>query len=931
MSIRQEEVQPTSTECPRCQSINPGSAKYCGKCSSPLLSPQDISSLSTRTAELTVKELTRGTLFAGRYEVIEELGEGGMGKVFRVEDKKIKEDIVLKLIRPEIASDKQTIERFSNELKYARKIAHRHVCRMYDLGEEEDTNYITMEYVPGENLKSMIRMMGQLSPAQAVSIATQVCEGLAEAHRQEVVHRDLKSSNIMIDKQGNTRIMDFGVARSLQAKGLTGARVMIGTPGYMSPEQVEGKPADQRSDIYSLGVILYEMTTGKLPFKGDSALSVAMKHKTEQPPDPRKLNSQVSSELSRMILRCMEKEREKRYQNVEKFLSELRRIEQEISVFEREIPSRKLLTLKDVGRVLRKRWTMVVLLCAVIAAVALAFLYLTREQPFIPSQGMKMLVVLPFENLGPPEDEYFADGLTEELTSRLSYIHGIGVISRTSAKLYKKTPKTIKQIGEELGVDYVLEGTVRWDRSGRSESRVRITPQLIQVSDDTHLWTDRFDRVIEDIFMVQTEIAEQVAQKLDLAIMGPERKALYTQPTDNLEAYDYYLQANKQSTKASENLDSQEFEKSIELFEKAIELDPDFTLAYISQSVTHLLVYGSGTERTQERLAKARACIDKAFELDPDFPSVKTALGLYYYWGFQDYDRALEMFESVKQSWPNFLSPYLGYIYRRQGKWEESITQIENSLKLNPRNFSISTQLGVSYLATRRYKEAEELYDRILSIEPGDYGTQLSKGDVALISEGNTMKARAVYEKLPRNRMTDFNWFFVYMLERKFQDALDHITSLPYDSFYWAASYFHKDLAYASIHLAQKEITLVKTHANKARIAIEKALSENPGDPRLHAALGLAYAYLDRREEAVRQGIRAAELYPMSRDAVEGRYYINNLLTIYTIVGDYNKAIDQLEYLLSIPSGDIISIPLLRLDPSWDPLREHPRFQRLLQ
>ncbi|MFB0565781.1 MAG: serine/threonine protein kinase, partial [Candidatus Aminicenantaceae bacterium] len=387
-------------ECPVCQFINPASTEYCRNCATSLPPSGHISSISTKTFNLLAKELTRGSIFASRYEVIEELGEGGMGRIFRVEDKKIKEEVALKLIKPEIASDKKTIERFSNELKYARKIAHRNVCRMYDLGEEKQTHYITMEYVPGEDLRSMIKMVGQLSAAQAVSIARQVSEGLAEAHRLGVVHRDLKSSNIMIDKAGNARIMDFGLARSLQAKGIPDAGMMVGTPEYISPEQVDGKDTDQRSDIYSLGVIIYEMMTGRLPFEGDSPLSIALKHKTERPPDPRKFNPQVTPELSRLILKCMEKERERRYQSAEELRTELTRIEGGMPQAEREAPSEKAVTLKALMGAVRKRWAMVAVLCAVVLVAASAFLYLGREGPVVPSSEVKMLVVLPFENLG---------------------------------------------------------------------------------------------------------------------------------------------------------------------------------------------------------------------------------------------------------------------------------------------------------------------------------------------------------------------------------------------------------------------------------------------------------------------------------------------------------------------------------------------------
>jgi len=333
--------------CPKCHFENPDDILFCGKCGTRFDSPGDIS--VTETLETPKEELTTGSTFAGRYQIIEELGKGGMGRVYKVNDTDIKEKIALKILKPEIASDERTIERFRNEIKLARKIAHKNVGRMFDLGKAEGTYFITMEFVPGQDLKALIRQTGKLTVETTLSIAKQVCEGLEEAHNHGVVHRDLKPSNIMIDKEGNVRIMDFGIARSLKAKGLTGSGVMIGTPEYMSPEQAEAKDVDQRTDIYSLGIVLYEMLTGQLPFEGDTPLSIAMKHKSESFTNPKTLNSQIPDDLNSVVLKCLEKSKTNRYQSVEEVNRDLSAIIKKIPGTKKEIPKKKPLTSKEIS------------------------------------------------------------------------------------------------------------------------------------------------------------------------------------------------------------------------------------------------------------------------------------------------------------------------------------------------------------------------------------------------------------------------------------------------------------------------------------------------------------------------------------------------------------------------------------------------------
>ena len=915
-------------KCPKCHSDNPENQKFCGECAAPLQLSKDIP--VTETIETPKEELTTGAVFAGRYQIIEELGKGGMGRVYKAHDTRIKEKIALKLIKPEIASDKKTIERFSNELKFARKIRHKNVCQMFDLGEEKGTHFISMEYVPGEDLKSMIRMSGQLAIGTSLSIAKQICEGLSEAHKLGVVHRDLKPSNVMIDKEGNTRIMDFGIARSLKAKGITGAGVMIGTPEYMSPEQVEGKDVDQRSDVYSLGVILYEMVTGQVPFEGDTPFIIGMKHKGEMPADPKELNTQIPEDLSRVILRCMEKDKEKRYQNAGEVHSELDRIEKGLPPPERIVPQRKPLTSKEITVTFRKPWIIVAALFMAVVVAGAAILFLRKGKPAAPSQKQNMLVVLPFENLGLPEDEYFADGITEEITSRLAALHGLGVISRSSAIRYKKTDKAIKHIGKELGVDFVLEGTVRWDRSPEGRGRVRVTPQLIRVSDDIHIWSDRYDREIEDIFAVQSDIAAQVIRQLDITLLESEQRALKTRPTDNLEAYQAYVRGIDYLWKPDET--DEQFRLAIQMFERAIELDPNFALAFVGLSEALSYLFFIGYDLTKGNISKAKAAADRVLELQPELPEGHKALGSYYYHCHHDYDRALEELAIAEEGLPNDsrIKSYIGYIKRRQGNLEEAISYLKKAFELDPQAANLPWELGLTYQVLRRYQEAERYFDRSISLSPDQMASYRTKAKNYQL-QGSLEKARATLEEMPKKtdltstRDWHIYWAWQEIYERNYQAALVLLSS---DFVEW----FVGEKAYTTgfVYRFMNKPEPARGSFNSARVLLEKEVKKRPDDRWAHSRLGVAYAGLGRKEEAIREGKLGVELYPISKDAFLGPGNVFSLAQIYVMVGEYEEAIDQIEYLLSIPTH-WLSVPLLRLDPTWDPLREHPRFKQLLE
>jgi len=701
-------------KCPKCSADNPDTQRFCGECGTQLTPSEELPISHTKTLETPAEELRRGTTFAGRYEIIEGLGKGGMGAVYRVDDKKIGQEVALKLIKPEIASDKKTITRFSNELKMARMIAHRNVCRMFELMEAEGTHFITMEYVPGEDLKSLMRRVRRLDVGTAISITKQICEGLAEAHRLGVVHRDLKPSNIMIDKEGNARIMDFGIARSLKANGMTGEGVIIGTPEYMSPEQVEAKEVDQRSDIYSLGVILYEMVTGQLPFEGDTPLSIALKHKSEEPKDPIKLNPQIPDDLSQLILRCLEKDKARRYQNASDVHSDLENIEKGIPSTARVTPGRKPLTSKEItvkftlNKLLIPAVSIGVL--AVIGVILWQTVFRKGASPPVPSQHS--VAVLPFSDLSPQKDhEWLSDGISEAMINALSSLKGLRVPARTSSFFFKGKEADIEEIGQKLKVENVLEGSVQV-----AGDLLRVNAQLISAKDGYHLWSDKFDRRLEDVFSIQDEIAREIVKVLKVRLLGEEETQLTKKYTENLDAYNLYLQGRYFWNKR----DRENLYKSIEYFEKALEKDPDYVLAYTGLADSYIVLGNNVIIPPGEAYPKARRFALKALEIDNGLGEAHTALAFIK----QDYDwdwaGSEEEFKIALQLNPGYGFGHMGYanLLSILGRHEEAIREVKTARDLDPLSPRITANVGSFFYRARKYDQALEELSKAIDLYP---------------------------------------------------------------------------------------------------------------------------------------------------------------------------------------------------------------------
>jgi len=790
-------------KCPKCQFDNPDSTSFCGKCGTKLQSSEEVVFSVTRTLETSVRRLRVGSTFAQRYEILEELGKGGMGEVYRVKDQKLDEEMALKVLKPEIAAHKEIIERFKNELKFARKIAHRNVCKMYDLNEQEEILYITMEYVKGKDLKGFIGGKVKLSQEEAITIAKQVCEGLAEAHELGVIHRDLKPQNIMIDERGQTKIMDFGIARSIEAPGVTQTGMMIGTPDYISPEQAEGGKADQRSDIYSLGVILYEMVTGRVPFKGDTALSVAIKHKTHLPPDPRKLNPELSEDLARLILRCMEKDAGRRYQTARDLLANLDKVEKGIPI-DKAIPIKKKVEIN---------WKRVSIYGA--AAVLLVLLIAGALSLFRPR--IKSIAVLPFKNLtGDPGQEYFADGITDGLIMHLGRIGALRVISFYTVINLKNEKRSLAEIARDLRADALVEGTVQ--QAGSSVGmRVRLIKAL---PEERNLWEGTYDRTITDVLSMYSDVARAIGQEIKVKLKPQEETRLSSARQVNPETYKSYLKGMSLINGSTD----EEFNQGLKVLQEAVEKDPTDPLVYLGLAEAYVYL-GHSPASPPDAWQQARAAAERALKLDPNLAEAIADLAdvkLYYErdwkgaeqyflramelnpslpWNHYHYAWYLALFgrlnEAIKEhKLAQQLDPltpihtgWLGGLYCQAGEYDKAIEEAQKCLKLNDSYALGWLIMGDAYVGKKMYKEAIAAHRKAVEINPS---WKYALGQTYALA-GQNDEARKILAELLKEPPSAFNAHSLAVLYAALGDRDNAFKWLAYEPSHAWTPWFRVD------------------------------------------------------------------------------------------------------------------------------------------
>jgi non-specific serine/threonine protein kinase len=851
------------------------------------------------------------------YEILEKIGEGGMGEVFLARDTRLGRNVALKFVPGNIHDSATARDRLIREATAASKLNHANIVSLYDIGEADSRDYIVMEYVDGRSLREVIDA-GQIDLNRALDLARQVCRALVAAHGQNVVHRDIKSENILLTGSGDVKVLDFGLAKFEGAGRLTETGSTVGTVAYMSPEQVQGWEVDHRSDLFSLGVLLYEMVAGRRPFRGEHRAAVGYSIVNDDPEPLARYKASIPEELQRIVDKLLRKDRETRYQTAADLLSDLEALQRQAA----STVSPGMAKPKMPGVNVR---TMVVVI-ATVAVVAGYFAF--RGGPVEDREGRLKIAVLPFENLGATEDEYFADGITEEITARLASIRGLGVIARTSVLQYKDTDKSIERIGDELDIDYILEGTVRWQKTGDGASRVRVTPQLIRVSDATHVWANVYDEPLTAVFDVQSDIATSVTRELNVALLEPDRRYVEARPTDDLEAYDFFLRGQEYFLRG-ENASTQ---IAAGMFEKAVERDPEFAEAYAMLSSAHFGIYWFGVDRTDERLALAADALAKAVELDPNSFTTRMAMGYDYYHGKLDYDRALEQFEKAKQLQPGRMDPYaaIGYVQRRQGKWEECLTNQKRALELDPRSSHLNYEIGETMIDLGRYEEAEGYLDRAIELEPDSEMPHVWKYVLSLLHADLENARAAIDAAPPAPWFRDVGIAQVYFLNRQFEKSLAVLNAATLPSF--STHFEHKPIAELKAHTyrAMGDAARAQAYFDSSRVDLEALVAAHPDDARYRSALGIAYAGLGRNENAVREGKRGVELMPVSKESKRGPHRRYDLALIYMLSGDYRAAVDELEYLLSIPASPV-TVPLLRINPQWDPLRDYPPFQKLIE
>jgi len=860
------------------------------------------------------------------YEISESIGSGGMGEVYLAMDIVARRKAALKLLPLQFTGDAERLKRFEQEAHAVVTLNHPNILTVYEIGEDRSIHYIASELIEGETLRDRLTR-GPMQFSEALDVAIQVTSALAAAHSAGIVHRDIKPENIMLRPDGYVKVLDFGIAKLAEQElpttiprdealllVETNLGSVLGTVRYMSPEQARGAPVDKRTDIWSLGVVLYEMVTRHAPFNGDAPKEVMSSILEKEPPPLKGSDAHVPAELQQIIIKTLRKDRGQRYHSADELLEKLKDVRRKL-----EVQSERA------AAPLWLRWarsSVAVALALLVAALALALPFYRHRNPTTNSVPEKSIAVLPLQNLSEDkENAFFADGVQDELLSNLSKIKELKVISRTSVMQYKSgTRRNLKEIAQQLGVKNVVEGSVR-----RSGDRVRVSVQLIDAQTDRHLWGENYDRTLADSLSLQGDLARDIASAVGATLSPQEKARIEAKPTNNPVAYDAYLRARAIPIDWGFALKG-DIETAIRLYEQAVKLDPNFTVAWAYLSIAQRQSVGKGIDSGPAARARAKDSLNHAIALDPNLPEVHLARG----YNEQDDTRALAEFRQAEQGLPNS-ADIIEAIARRQralGHWDEAVADLRRAIDLNPRNISASNNLALTYCGMRRFPEALATLDRVLAWEPTNARALLTKAD-ALVAIGDLQAAEPLLTnpELPADRRARYALFqrnYAAAIDILSKDlAVDRPQRDPTDTLSLA---FSQQLAGDT---AAARATYQKS-VEDLRRQLEK-VPAGPYEAYTRILLSWAYAGLGEAASAIAEGQKAMALVPTSKDPEFGPDLEEQMTRVYAQLGDADHAISMLKRLLRTPyrGATFLTSATLRLDPIWDSIHNDPRFPEL--
>jgi len=861
----------------------------------------------------------------GDYELLEQIGRGGQGVVFRARQKSLNRIVALKVIGLGHWATEAHLKRFRREAEAAARLEHPCIVPIYEVGERDGSCYFSMKFVEGGQLDEVAKRK-PMPPRRAAELIAKVASTVHYAHEHGILHRDIKPGNILLDANGEPHLTDFGLARLVESESsVTQTLDVLGTPSYMAPEQAVGNNAavSNATDVYGLGAVLYQLLTGQPPFAGGTTYETIKLLEDTEPRPPRLLNPKIDRDLSTICLKCLEKDPKRRYSSALTLAEDLDRW-----LKHEPIRARHTGIFSRARKWVQRNPTSAVL-AASLVALAAAGGWIVWKSEFIPRPLANGIAVLPFENLSDDKsDASFVDGMQDDVLTKLARIADLKVISRTSVMEYRGK-RNLRQIGNDLRVSHVLEGSVR-----RAGTHLRLNAQLIDTRSDTHVWAEQYDRDLNDLFAIQSEIAQKVADRLNAKVTSVERLAIEEKPTTDLVAFELYSRANDIW---GFSVGGEDVLKAIDLLNQAVARDPSFFKAYCLLAAAHDQLYFVG-DHTPGRLAAAEAAVREAFRIRPNAGEAHLARAFHLYNGYLDYGGALAELEIARRSLPNIprIFSVTGFIQRRQGRWEEAIRSLERANELDPRDLDRLYQTGTSYGGARRYAEQKSKLDRMLTIEPNNVAVKAERASVEVDWKADTGPLHQLIDEIRTTNPAAmpkiaFRWLLCALAERDFAAAKDALLAAGEEPLGASAVRFTRPFAEGVIARMTNDEHNAQLAFTAARAEQEKKVQAQPDYGPAWCVLGVIDAALGRKEAALREGRRAVELLPVEKDSINGMVMIKYLAMIAAWVGEKDLACEQLATAVRSPiSGLDLSYGELKLMPFWDPLRGEPWFEKIV-